>query len=153
MSLLHNDGSRLVLRLRRHCEQAKAVMVRDQAGLTHVAVPLILGKQRLGAIIAGQVFDRYPEALSLRRVAKDVWGFGAATLGVGEETASCKRRCPPGIGRFALRAGSCISPATLWRDPRGKAGGDKRTFSVAGRGSQGLRAFHNGSNWARDQLE
>jgi ligand-binding sensor protein len=42
------------------------VMVRDQAGLTHVAVPLSLGKQHLGAIIAGQVFDRYPEALSLR---------------------------------------------------------------------------------------
>src|ERR1700736_3253080 len=47
------------------------VMVRDQAGLTHVAVPLSLGKQPLGAIIAGQVFDRYPEALSLRRAAKD----------------------------------------------------------------------------------
>src|ERR1700735_3398177 len=51
-----------------------AVMARDQAGLTHVAVPLLLGKQCLGAIIAGQVFDRYPEPLSLRRVAKE---FGA----------------------------------------------------------------------------
>jgi PAS domain S-box-containing protein len=49
----------------------EAVMVRDQAGLTHVAVPLLLGKQRLGAIIAGQVFDRYPEPLSMRRVAKE----------------------------------------------------------------------------------
>jgi PAS domain S-box-containing protein len=49
----------------------RAVMARDQAGLTHVAVPLLLGKQRLGAIIAGQVLDRYPEPLSLRRVAKD----------------------------------------------------------------------------------
>jgi PAS domain S-box-containing protein len=48
-----------------------AVMVRDQAGLTHVAVPLLLGKQHLGAIIAGQVFDRYPDPLSLRRVARD----------------------------------------------------------------------------------
>src|SRR3984893_15503430 len=48
-----------------------AVMVRDQAGLTHVAVPLSLGKQHLGAIIAGQVFDRYPEPLPLRRVAKE----------------------------------------------------------------------------------
>jgi ligand-binding sensor protein len=48
-----------------------AVKVRDQAGLTHVAVPLSLGRQHLGAIIAGQVFDRYPEPLSVRRVAKD----------------------------------------------------------------------------------
>ena len=47
------------------------VMTRDQAGLTHVAVPLLLGKQSLGAIIAGQVFDRYPEPLPLRRVAKE----------------------------------------------------------------------------------
>ncbi len=47
------------------------VMARDRAGLTHVAVPLSLGKQHLGAIIAGQVFDRYPEALSLQRVAKE----------------------------------------------------------------------------------
>jgi PAS domain S-box-containing protein len=47
------------------------VMVRDQAGLTHVVVPLLLGKLRFGAIVAGQVFDRYPDSLVLRRVAKD----------------------------------------------------------------------------------
>ena len=55
------------------------VMVRDQAGLTHVAVPLFLGKQPLGAIIAGQVFDRYPESLLLRRVAKE-FGVSAQQL-------------------------------------------------------------------------
>jgi PAS domain S-box-containing protein len=49
----------------------RAVMVHDQAGLTHVAVPLLLGKQKIGAIIAGQVFDQYPEPLPLRRVARD----------------------------------------------------------------------------------
>jgi PAS domain S-box-containing protein len=47
------------------------IRVRDQAGLTHVAVPLLLGKQHLGAIIAGQVFDRYPDPLPLRRVARE----------------------------------------------------------------------------------
>src|ERR1700722_12054472 len=47
------------------------VTVRDQAGLTHVAVPLLLGKHRLGVILAGQVFDRYPDPLPLRRVARD----------------------------------------------------------------------------------
>jgi len=55
------------------------VMVRDQAGLTHVAVPLLLGKRHLGAIIAGQVFDRYPEPLPLRRVAKE-YGVSAQQL-------------------------------------------------------------------------
>jgi PAS domain S-box-containing protein len=60
-------------------QTGKAVMAHDQAGLAHVAVPLILGKHRLAAIIAGQVFDRYPEALSLRRVAK-AFGIPAQQL-------------------------------------------------------------------------
>jgi PAS domain S-box-containing protein len=47
------------------------VRARDLAGLTHVAVPLLLGKRQLGAIIAGQVFDRYPDPLPIRRVARD----------------------------------------------------------------------------------
>jgi PAS domain S-box-containing protein len=45
---------------------------RDQAGLAHVAVPLILSDRPVGAIVAGQVFDRYPDPLSLRRLARDV---------------------------------------------------------------------------------
>jgi PAS domain S-box-containing protein len=55
------------------------VVVHDEAGLTHVAVPLTLGEQTLGAIIAGQVFDRYPEPLLLRRVARD-FGISAQDL-------------------------------------------------------------------------
>jgi PAS domain S-box-containing protein len=55
------------------------VVVHDQAGLTHIAVPLTLGEQPLGAIIAGQVFDRYPEPLLLRRVARD-FGVSAQDL-------------------------------------------------------------------------
>jgi PAS domain S-box-containing protein len=52
------------------------IRVRDEAGLTHVAVPLLLGNQRLGAIIAGQVFDRYPDPSLLRGVAKE---FGVSS--------------------------------------------------------------------------
>ena len=69
------------------------VMVRDQAGLTHVAVPLSLGKQPLGAIIAGQVFDRYPESLLLRRVAKE-FGVSAQQLW---DLASSQRPVSHGI--------------------------------------------------------
>ncbi len=36
-----------------------------------MAVPLSLGGQQLGALIAGQVFSRYPEPLLLERVARD----------------------------------------------------------------------------------
>jgi PAS domain S-box-containing protein len=56
-----------------------AVMVSDQAGLTHIAVPLLMGKLRFGAIVAGQVFDRYPDSLVLLRVAKD-FGVSAQQL-------------------------------------------------------------------------
>jgi PAS domain S-box-containing protein len=52
-------------------QTGRVVTVHDQAGLTHVAVPLLLGKRKIGAIIAGQVFDQYPEPLRLRRVARD----------------------------------------------------------------------------------
>jgi PAS domain S-box-containing protein len=57
-------------------ETGRSVMARDEAGLAHVAVPLLLGKQRVGAIVAGQVFERYPEPLSLQRVARE---FGVSS--------------------------------------------------------------------------
>jgi PAS domain S-box-containing protein len=60
-------------------QRGVVVMVRDEAGLTHVAVPLVLGNGRLGAIIAGQVFDRYPESMPLQRVAKE-FGVSAQEL-------------------------------------------------------------------------
>jgi two-component system sensor histidine kinase/response regulator len=44
----------------------------DAAGFGHVAVPLSLGDRQLGALIAGQVFHRYPEPLPLRRLARDL---------------------------------------------------------------------------------
>jgi PAS domain S-box-containing protein len=48
----------------------KVAISQDLAGLAHVAVPLSLGGHHLGALIAGQVFSRYPEPLRLQRVAK-----------------------------------------------------------------------------------
>jgi PAS domain S-box-containing protein len=74
-------------------QTGEVVRVRDQAGLTHVAVPLLLGKQRLGTVLAGQVFDRYPEPLSLRRVAKEfnisaqqLWDVAKSQRPVGSVT-------------------------------------------------------------------
>jgi signal transduction histidine kinase len=43
---------------------------RDRVGMVHFAVPLRLGDHRLGAVVAGQVFDRYPEQLVLEHVAQ-----------------------------------------------------------------------------------
>ncbi|MDQ6699516.1 MAG: PocR ligand-binding domain-containing protein, partial [Acidobacteriota bacterium] len=51
-------------------QTGRVVMARDETGLAHVAVPLSLGDRQLGALIAGQVFDRYPEPLPLQRLAR-----------------------------------------------------------------------------------
>ncbi|MDQ2946046.1 MAG: ATP-binding protein [Acidobacteriota bacterium] len=45
-------------------------LAHDQGGFAHVASPLSLQGQHLGTLIAGQVFDRYPEPLPLERVAR-----------------------------------------------------------------------------------
>jgi signal transduction histidine kinase len=47
-------------------------LVRDRTGLVHFAVPLVLGEHRLGALVAGQVFDQYPDQLALEHAAKQV---------------------------------------------------------------------------------
>ena len=55
------------------------VIAHDSSGLAHLAVPLSLGDQKLGALLAGQIFDRYPEPLPLQRVAKQ-FGISARLL-------------------------------------------------------------------------
>jgi signal transduction histidine kinase len=44
--------------------------VRDYTGLAHFAVPLELDGQVVGALVAGQVFDQYPQQLVLEKAAK-----------------------------------------------------------------------------------
>jgi two-component system CheB/CheR fusion protein len=54
----------------------KIICVTDQAGLAHVAIPLLRGNQPLGALIAGQTFSQYPQPLALQRIGK--------TLGISQ---------------------------------------------------------------------
>jgi PAS domain S-box-containing protein len=58
--------------VRRALSTGRVEQVSDQAGMVHLAVPLSLGEHQLGAIIAGQVFDRYPEPLRLQRIAQQL---------------------------------------------------------------------------------
>ena len=51
-------------------QTGEVITVQDQAGLAHVAVPLSLNGRGLGALIAGQVFGRYPEPLPIQRLAR-----------------------------------------------------------------------------------
>jgi signal transduction histidine kinase len=57
----------------------RVVRAWDRTGLVHFAVPLALGGRPLGALVAGQVFDRYPEQLVLDQAAARL-GLPAATV-------------------------------------------------------------------------
>ena len=46
------------------------VLTRDRAGLVHAAVPLCVEGECLAVLLAGQVFDQFPESLPLDRLAR-----------------------------------------------------------------------------------
>jgi two-component sensor histidine kinase/ligand-binding sensor protein len=46
------------------------VIVRDQGGCAHVATPIYLDGRHVGTLLAGQVFDQYPELLLMEQLAK-----------------------------------------------------------------------------------
>lgn len=49
--------------------QRDLVFMRERTGLVHFTVPLVLDDQPVGALLAGQVFDQYPEQFLLEHVA------------------------------------------------------------------------------------
>jgi signal transduction histidine kinase/ligand-binding sensor protein len=64
------------------------VLAHDRAGFAHTASPVSLAGQHLGVLIAGQVFDRFPELLRLDLAAKD---FG---LSAQEVWHSARQQAP-----------------------------------------------------------
>ena len=61
----------------------KNVFVTGQTGLVHFAVPLFLQERAVGVLLAGQVFDQYPEMLSLDWAVRasglsteNIWNIG-----------------------------------------------------------------------------
>ena len=61
-------------------ERRALVLRRDCTGLVHCTVPLVLEDQPVGALLAGQVFDQYPEQLVLEHMATR-WGVPPGALG------------------------------------------------------------------------
>jgi signal transduction histidine kinase len=70
-------------------------ITRDRTGLVHVTVPLVLGEHSLGALVAGQVFDQYPEQLGLEHAA--------GTFGLRPEKVWQLARLEPPVTRATLR--------------------------------------------------
>jgi two-component sensor histidine kinase len=65
-----------------HCTAARdvwrtksVILVHDEAGFAHLAIPLLLGDVVIGTLFAGQALSRYPDSLSLQRFARS---FGLA---------------------------------------------------------------------------
>lgn len=88
----------------------KVVYAQDQAGLSHVAIPLLLGKQRLGALIAGQAFASYPQPLALQRVAKhfgvsqeEMWNAAVHQVPVSRATLRLYADLLASLGQAFLR--------------------------------------------------
>jgi two-component sensor histidine kinase len=52
-------------------ERSRAqVIARDQGGCAHTATPIYLNGRHFGTLLAGQVFDQYPELLLMEQLAK-----------------------------------------------------------------------------------
>lgn len=88
----------------------KAVYTTDLAGLTHVAIPLVLGNQRLGAVIAGQSFSQHPQPLNLRRIAKhygaseqELWHAAVHQIPVSRPTLQVYADLLASLGHAFLR--------------------------------------------------
>jgi len=86
------------------------VFVHDQADLTHAAIPLFLGNQRLGTLIAGQIFAQYPQPLALQRVAKyfgasqqDLWHAAVHQVPVSRATLRLYADLLASLGQAFLR--------------------------------------------------
>jgi PAS domain S-box-containing protein len=86
------------------------VFVHDQADLTHAAIPLFLGNQRLGTLIAGQVFAQYPQPLALKRVAKyfgaspqDLWHAAVHQVPISRATLRLYADLLASLGQAFLR--------------------------------------------------
>lgn len=70
-------------------------VTRDRTGLVHVTVPLVLGGHVVGGLVAGQVFDQYPDQLVLEHVA--------VTFGVSPQQVWPLARLEVPVTRATLR--------------------------------------------------
>jgi PAS domain S-box-containing protein len=86
------------------------VYANDQADLTHAVIPLFLGNQKLGTLIAGQVFAQYPQPLALQRVAKylgsspqDLWYAAVHQVPISRATLRLYADLLASLGQAFLR--------------------------------------------------
>jgi signal transduction histidine kinase len=85
------------------------VLRRDRTGLVHFTVPLVLEDHPVGALLAGQVFDQYPEQLVLEHAASHrgaspgaVWQLARLEVPVPRATLRVYGRLLAALGQAFL---------------------------------------------------
>ena len=87
---------------------ARLVLARDRTGLVHFAVPLVLDDHPVGALLAGQVFDQYPEQLVLEHVASAAGSRPSAVWQVARLELPVKRATLRVYGRLLAALGQAF---------------------------------------------
>jgi two-component sensor histidine kinase/ligand-binding sensor protein len=83
-------------------------LVHDMAGMAHVAVPLSFGDRYFGTLLAGQVFDRYPDPFALGQVAKDLGLSQQMLWGVARHQVPLSRSNLSVYGSLLLALGQAV---------------------------------------------
>jgi signal transduction histidine kinase len=84
------------------------VLARGRTGLVHFAVPLVLEDHPVGALLAGQVFDQYPEQLLLEHAATHVGLSPEAVWQVARLEEPVKRATLRVYGRLLANLGEAF---------------------------------------------
>lgn len=92
-------------------KDGELVFRRDQLGYAHITVPLSLSGLPLGTLIAGQVFDQYPEQLPAERFARryglppqQIWQMARKRYPIGRKTLSVYGELLLTLGQTFLQA-------------------------------------------------
>src|SRR5262249_60024475 len=95
----------------RRTGKRRTVTVDDASGLVYLVIPLFLFDEPLGALVAGQVFDRYPDHLRLHNIARKlhlssetVWQCARLEFPIRRETLQIYGRLLETFGRTFLQA-------------------------------------------------
>jgi signal transduction histidine kinase len=97
--------------IKRALETRTTVTTSDSAGLVHMAVPLFLFEQPLGALVAGQVFDHYANHLQLHKLAEKlhlssdrVWLSARTEFPIRKETLQIYGKLLESLGNAFIHA-------------------------------------------------
>src|SRR4030095_16995184 len=112
------NGCSFALEPRRPCmcvrdalARRELVLARGRTGLVHFAVPLVLEDHPVGALLAGQVFDQYPEQLLLEHAATHVGLSPEAVWQVARLEQAVKRATLRVYGRLLANLGQAFLQA------------------------------------------